>query len=299
MKYLILAILFLAMPVRAVFLEPKPGIFPLEFELILKFAQKNANENELKNISSIIRIIDTEGQKLTQEELMFVTKTEVYKSLLKPENNDPITMNFNYTALANELRNTRGKYKKDPLFLWLINSLSEDLSSIIESTIFKDLMLIKKSDRGLTSDLQKIDRKLFLITKLALEVTTAADSATPVSLIKKSLRTLENVQIAFQILAKYGRPAPISTEPLAPGAFRFFIENGELEKNDNNAQPDLRSAPKPTRNDKSIDQILAPVIEGKAQDLPKPVNEKDWAPSGSNKKDLPKPVNETEWLPDN
>ncbi|MCK6595775.1 MAG: hypothetical protein L6Q33_11280 [Bacteriovoracaceae bacterium] len=240
--------------------------FPIEFELLFNFLQsEELNPDEKYQFERSIVELDRLARNMNEEELLFITKTEIYKTLLKPNDR---------TALKREMFNP--------------------------STEYKDLMLLKNSRQTPPVELLKIERRLELALKLAMNVNSESNSQLKAELKTKALNLLRNLENAFKLIALQSKFAPLAQE-VTLSSLKFFKAEEvtpvtTMQQNKIKVEKTI---------DDILNPVLNSDSDKKVEALPQPVNENEWlldaeldrmtAPS---KTELPKPVDQTDWLPD-
>lgn len=281
--------------------SPVTKKFPIEFELLFKFLQsEELNPDERYQFERSIVEIDRLARSMNEEELLFVTKTEIYKTLLKPTDSTALKREMFNPQFMSTVRMALNNAKNDAFIKWFLTALEKDLTTLFNSTEYKDLMLLKNSRQSPPVDLLRVERRLELALKLAMNVNSESNSQLRAELKTKSLSVLRNLENSFKLIALQSKFDPLSTE-VSLSNLKFF----KAEE----AMVNATGQQKEVKKDKTIDEILNPVLNSdsvnKNAPLPKPVGEDDWlldaelnrmtAPS---KTELPKPVDQTDWLPD-
>lgn len=281
--------------------SPVTKKFPIEFELLFKFLQsEELNPDERYQFERSIVEIDRLARSMNEEELLFVTKTEIYKTLLKPTDSTALKREMFNPQFMSTVRMALNNAKNDAFIKWFLTALEKDLTTLFNSTEYKDLMLLKNSRQTPPVDLLRVERRLELALKLAMNVNSESNSQLRAELKTKSLSVLRNLENSFKLIALQSKFDPLSTE--ASLSNLKFFKADEVVANATKQQKEVKK-------DKTIDEILNPVLNSdsvnKNAPLPKPVGEDDWlldaelnrmtAPS---KTELPKPVDQTDWLPD-
>lgn len=281
--------------------SPVTKKFPIEFELLFKFLQsEELNPDERYQFERSIVEIDRLARSMNEEELLFVTKTEIYKTLLKPTDSTALKREMFNPQFMSTVRMALNNAKNDAFIKWFLTALEKDLTTLFNSTEYKDLMLLKNSRQTPPVDLLRVERRLELALKLAMNVNSESNSQLRAELKTKSLSVLRNLENSFKLIALQSKFDPLSTEVSLSNLIFFKAEE---------AMVNATRQQKEVKKDKTIDEILNPVLNSdsvnKNAPLPKPVGEDDWlldaelnrmtAPS---KTELPKPVDQTDWLPD-
>lgn len=283
-----------------------PKKFPLELELILSFIQdQNLSEQQKEQFQKSLIEIDRYARNLTEEELLFVTKTEVYKTFLKPTSQEPLKKDFYNPQFLNQVRQAKANSQNEPLLRWFLSALEKDLATIFASSEFKDLMLLKSSGKEIPIELLKLERRLDLGIKIALKINSENINELKSLLLEKSLLFLKNLENSYRLLCLYGQYRPLDNQ-VSLENLQFFKKE---EPKTTVANSTKSAQEKPVNKEKSIDQILEPVLTEELPSekikIPTPVGEDAWlldsdldkitAPM---KKDLPRPTAEDDWLTD-
>lgn len=275
--------------------------FPIEFELLFNFLQsEELNPDEKYQFERSIVELDRLARNMNEEELLFITKTEIYKTLLKPNDTTALKREMFNPQFMSTVRMALNNAKNDAFTKWFLTALEKDLTSLFNSTEYKDLMLLKNSRQTPPVELLKIERRLELALKLAMNVNSESNSQLKAELKTKALNLLRNLENAFKLIALQSKFAPLAQE-VTLSSLKFF----KAEE----VTPVTTMQQNKIKVEKTIDDILNPVLNSdsdkKVEALPQPVNENEWlldaeldrmtAPS---KTELPKPVDQTDWLPD-
>lgn len=275
--------------------------FPIEFELLFNFLQsEELNPDERYQFERSIVEIDRLARNMNEEELLFVTKTEIYKTLLKPTDSTALKREMFNPQFMSTVRMALNNAKNDAFTKWFLTALEKDLTTLFNSTEYKDLMLLKNSRQTPPVELLRVERRLELALKLAMNVNSESNSQLRAELKTKSLNVLRNLENSFKLIALQSKFDPLSAE-VSLTNLKFFKAE-EIQANATKQQREVKK-------DKTIDEILNPVLNSdstnKNAPLPQPVGEDDWlldaelnrmtAPS---KTELPKPVDQSDWLPD-
>lgn len=283
-----------------------PKKFPLEMELILSFIQdQNLTEPQKEQFTKSLLEIDRYARILTEEELLFVTKTEVYKTFLKPNSLEPLKREFYNPQFLTQVRLAKNLTQNEPLLRWFLSALEKDMNALFGSSEYKDLMLLKSSGKEIPVELLKIERRLDLSIKLAMKINSENLNEFKLTLLEKSFLFLKNLENSYRLLCLYGQYRPLENQ--------VTLENLQFFKKLEAKTPvadSTKTTPKETKTqEKSIEQILEPVLTeelpSEKSKIPTPVGEDAWLlDSELNKivapikKDLPKPTAEDDWLTD-
>lgn len=265
---------------------------PLEINLIVDSLQRN-DLTSYNKILPTIKNIDKYARAMSKEDIFMVGKIEIYKTFLKnyaEANKQPI----DGVSIAN-LRSGIAK-SNDNFINWFLNALLKDSIDLVGNATYKEYLLQKnnniKTDKVEYRKLEKKAELLqFWISKVTPEAADYPDTLKS-ALLPKMIEALTNIQNSFHLMAKESSMTPIETKEIADSDLKFF------------SVKDITLSPlKPTsmpQEQKSVDDILAPVLNNSPLDLPKPTQE-NWlddenAPPAL--QNLPKPSNDAEWLQD-
>lgn len=277
--------------------KPIQNKFPIELELILGFIQSaSLSEIQKNQFGTSIVAIDRYARNLTDEELLFVTKTEVYKTFLRPTDTELFKKEYFNPQYLAIIRNTKKNANVEPFVKWFLSAIENDLSTLFSSSEYKDLMLLKSSGKQIPIELLKIERRLELVLRLAIKINPDNLAELNQELMAKSLSYLKNLENSFQLLCLYSKNQPL-TNDVSLKNLKFFTTTTMVA---------TRSAQPTDPTEKSIEDIFSPKARGiPAPQIPTPVGDDEWlndselnklfAPTNEN---LPKPTGETDWLPD-
>lgn len=265
---------------------------PLEINLMIESLQRNDLASYNK-ILPIVKNIDKYARVMSKEDIFMVGKVEVYKTFLKnyaEANRQPI----DGVSIA-KLRAGIAK-SNDNFISWFLNALLKDSVDLVANATYKEYLLQKNNNlRADKLEYRKLEKKAellqFWISKVTPEAADYPDSLKN-ALLPKMIESLTNIQNSFSLMAKESSMTPIETKEIADSDLKFFsIKDIALSP----------LKPNPLQQDqKSVDDILAPVLNNSPVDLPKPTQE-NWLEDENSPpalQNLPKPSNDAEWLQD-
>lgn len=262
---------------------------PLELNLLVQTLQDTNVSKE--DLYRAIKNIDSYARLMTKEDIFLIGKIEIYKSLLK-SNEQKSKATIDGEAL--NLLKTGLKKAKDPFVKWFLQALLHDCESLLSSASYKEYILQKSNGRLEKLELKKIDRKIQLLYRWISKLNP--DSADFENSLKAELapalnESLKNIEASFYLMAQNSTVGHIQlVDRLAD--MKFF------------SLALIKQTKKPAKKEKSVDEILAPIITDESAPseatLPEPSKENwlndDNAPA--NLKNLPKPSDDADWLED-
>ena len=261
---------------------------PAELNLLVESLANSIGQNK---ILPTIMNIDSYARVLSKEDIFLIGKVEIYKTLLKN--------NFRYPKALIDGNSTKllkdGIEKaNDPFVKWFLLALLQDCSALLGSSNFKDYILQKNNGRLETIGLKKIDKKVQLIFRWVSKLSPDSpdfEELLKVELLPVMMEALVNIEESFYLMALGTIHEPFPGLISSGNELKFFsLKESKIVK-------------KPVVNDKTIDDILGPLIDGvksTKSPLPAPAKEEwqdeDNAPT--NLKNLPKPSDDADWLQD-
>lgn len=265
---------------------------PLELNLLIDNYQAMSPENYAK-ILPIIMNIDIYARNMTKEDIFFIGKIEIYKTLLK--NYDaPIKLPVDGTTIATlhaALARAIDNFTK-----WFLQALLKDSQDLIDSPVYKEYLLQKNSNTKIEKvEYRKLEKKAELlqywIAKINPESQDYSDTLRN-DLAPKMLEALKNIQNSFYFVAKEANLSPMPPALKDETELKFFAVN--------DTAPLASPRAKDSDSSKSVDDILAPLTDQAPSVLPRPSQE-NWledenAPASL--QNLPKPSNDADWLQD-
>ena len=268
---------------------------PLEINLLVDSLQ-SSDPGMYDKILPVIMNIDLYARSMSKEDIFLIGKIEVYKTLLK-NYDTPIKQPVEGPAL-NTLRTAIPKVK-DNFIKWFLMALLKDAQDLIGNPKYKEFLLLKNSGASLEKiEYRKLEKKGELLQYWISKIAPDAQDF-PVSLkddLKpKMLETLKNIQNSFALMAKEASLSPVGAALTAESELKFFsikVASGPATK----AKPGVVKED----GEKSVEDILSPIIDPSGSDLPQPsqenwLEEENAPPALQN---LPKPSNDADWLED-
>ena len=267
---------------------------PLELNLLLDSLQFNLSKEQQEILNEqvlpVLLRIDSYARAISKEDIFLIGKIEIYKSLLKLNENS-IQAKVDGTTV--ELLKNAITHTNDSFVKWFLTALLHDSENLLLNPIYKEYLLQKSSNKIEKAELRKIDKKVQLIYHWVSKINP--DSVDFQTILKSELTpmlldSLHNIDESFYLMASGSLLDATPVLIKSPSEFKFFAQK----------------VVKPTKTSKvkkSVEQILDPLIEtdkSNETSLPTPSNE-DWLnndnlPAGL--KNLPKPSNDADWLQD-
>lgn len=268
---------------------------PLELNLLIESIQNSSSENQndeiQKKMLPIIYNIDSYARVLTKEDIFFIGKIEIYKTILKSDSTSAKAI-----VDGDSLKILKDAIKKsnDPFITWFLKALLQDSENLLSSPKYKDYVLQKNNARLETLELRKIDKKVKLIYRWISKINTNSvdfQEILKAELLPLMIESLKNIEENFYLMASQSSLIPFPGIIKSPNELKFF------------SLKEIKQPPKKSVKNKSVEDILAPITDEDGQDkasLPEPSKE-DWlnddnAPT--NLKNLPKPTDDADWLQD-
>lgn len=265
---------------------------PLEVNLLIDNLQSN-NPDVLKTILPDLLNIDRYARSMNKEDIFLVGKIEVYKTLLK--NYDAAIKQPIDGASITTLRSAISK-SNDNFIKWFLQALLKDSEDLMSNKLYKEFLLQKNNGIKVENiEYRKLEKKgellQYWISKINPNSQDFPDGLKN-DLTPKMLETLKNISRSFELMAKESSLTPLSPELKDESELKFFIVK------DAPSAP-AKAASRPSES-KSVEEILAPVIDSSSVDLPQPsqenwLEEENTPPALQN---LPKPSNDADWLED-
>lgn len=262
---------------------------PLELNLLLESYQAQSPDNFVKVLPVILNI-DLYARALSKEDIFLIGKIEIYKTLLK-NYDTPIKQPID-GATVELLRSSLSK-ASDNFTKWFIQALLKDSKDLINSPTYKEFLLQKNSNIKIEKiEYRKLEKKgellQYWISKINPEALDFPETL-KAELAPKLLEALKNIQSSFYLMAKESSLIPLEATLKNESELKFFTIKDVIPM----------AAPAKDKL-KSVEDILAPIIDKDPLPLPAPSQE-NWLddenapPSLQN---LPKPSNDADWLQD-
>ena len=259
---------------------------PLEINLLLTSLQLQDKDN-FEKILPLVMNIDQYARSMSKEDIFLIGKVEVYKTLLKnyaTANKTPVD-----GITVSKLRNAINK-SKDSFVKWFLQALLKDSLDLINHTVYKEFLLQKDSNVKVEKiEYRKLQKKAELIQFWISKINPENQNAIINELAPKMLVALKNIQNSFYLMSKEASMSPM-TQPLKNQDELKFFRTKVIAP--------LKKGPPLSNEQKSVEDILAPITDITPQDLPKPTQE-NWAEEENappTLQNLPKPNNNADWL---
>lgn len=265
---------------------------PLEISLIINSLQKNAPSN-FDHILPLVKVIDRYARSMSKEDIFLIGKIEVYKTFLKNQE-APIKQPID----GNTITTLRAAITKsnDRFVTWFLEALLKDSQDLINNPLYKEFLLQKNNNIKLEKiEYRKLEKKgellQYWISKIALD-STDFPASLQTFLTPKMFDALKNIQNSFTLMATSTSMSPLAEEVKSDNDLKFFVVEEMVPNNQ-------KTPPNPSEQ-KSVEEILAPITDTSPKDLPSPTQE-NWLEDKNAPKEmqnLPKPSNDAEWLQD-
>lgn len=265
---------------------------PLEINLIVESIQKYDPVNYAK-ILPVIKDIDLYARSISKEDIFMIGKVEVYKTLLKnygEVNKTPI----DGISLI-KLRSAIAK-SNDNFVTWFLNALLKDSMDLVANPSYKEFLLQRNNNIKVEKiEYRKLEKKAellqFWISKVSPDAQDFPADLTN-ALAPKMIDALINIKNGFYLMAHESSMTPTSIKEIKESDLKFFaIRDAAVAPS---------KAPSEPQQQKSVEDILAPVLGTQPSDLPKPTQENwlDDENTPASLQNLPKPSNDADWLQD-
>lgn len=261
---------------------------PLEINLLIDSVQSK-DINNFEKILPFVMNIDLYARSMSKEDIFLIGKIEIYKTLLKnyaTPNKNPVD-GTTVSKLRSAIKKSKDKFVK-----WFFQALLKDSLDLISSPIYKEFLLQKNSELKVEkTEYRKVEKKAELIQFWAAKISDETQDAVLKELSTKMIEALRNIQNSFFLMAHESSMTPLGQALKSENNLRFFsVQNNVPVKNET-----------PVANEqKSVEDIVAPVTNQPALDLPKPTLE-NWLEEENTPatlQNLPKPNNDADWLQD-
>ncbi len=301
-RYLILLLVQLSTSLFLLKANAQPPIYkkiigskklPIELNLMIDSLQmgKDAEVITEKILPTILNI-DSYARVLSKEDIFLIGKIEIYKSLLKSNEQSLKAKIDDQSIKLIDLALTKSS---DRFVIWFLKALQNDCRSIIlkPKTIESDSNETNKIQAKVSG--KKFDKKIQLLYRWVSKLNPEAldfESLFKAELLTSMIDALYGIEHSFYLMASNTN---------------FEVFSG-LNKNTEEMKlfslSEIKTQTKTVKKEKSVDDILDSVINEEQTPaailLPQPSKE-DWlneenAPS--NLKNLPKPAEDSEWLQD-
>ncbi|MBT3585715.1 MAG: hypothetical protein HN509_12495 [Halobacteriovoraceae bacterium] len=212
---------------------------------------------------SDLKDLDFYFSKMTKEEILFISKTEIYKLLLKSKPKLKIRASSYDRKILDKIQ-AHANHVKKPLSKWLLLSIKTDLKELFDNAAFKRL---QKEILGVFKVRKKSTKKLkkkidFLLPWYELIDTFGVEELDD-QLLDLCYQAIENINLQSKLILTYSRFSDIEAARKNHSSLAFFLEKEQ--------KPDyIKDSP-------TLDQIIQPLVKlPNPFVLPKPTN--DWAP---------------------
>lgn len=270
---------------------------PLELNLILNDLQsydsKVANE-----LLPLIKKIDLLAQDISMDEFFLIGKMEIYKTLLKNNSDKKITKNWKpiTTESVNFLKLATEKSKYSSL-KWLFSALEQDAQSLLSAPLYKEIVQLKHQGVPLGKpELLKLAKKSELISFWINIIPSSSNISSSNEftdfIMTKFKQAIYNIH---RSLTLFHHETNFSSKADETKLHFFTLSTRLSPKAEINPQ---QNSSKTTPDNKSVDTILAPVLEAPELPAPLPQND-DWLKEEMlppSLQELPQPVNDASWL---
>lgn len=287
MKYLIISLFFTkTLFAEEVKLVKTTNELPTELSLLYQSYQlPSTNQNIQLRLLKYSYQIDTYSPLINKEDLYFIIKSEIYKTILRNGNS------VKNLITPDDLKLIYENIKKcdDPFLKWIQLSLASDARSLFNGKNYREFVLQNANGRLDTVIAKKVYKRLQILSRLFSQFNI--DSSTP---IKNELQTLieHTLNNIIQNLYLIGNETRFETIPSLtddPTKMKYF----KLESSASISKTKVAK-----QKEKSVEDIL----EGEPGPvkLPIPIDE-NWSEDKNSPidlKKLPKPTNDADWLQD-
>ena len=243
----------------------------------------------MSKILPIIMNIDQYARTMSKEDIFLIGKIEIYKTLLK-NYSAPIKTPIDGATLS-KLRNAI-KRSQDNFVKWFLQALLKDSLDLINNLTYKEFLLQKDTNVKVEKlEYRKLKKKAELIQFWISKINSENQEAIINELAPKMLVALKNIQNSFYLMAKEASMSPMAQPLKKPEELKFFSIK---------VPTPLKKETSLANEQKSVEDILAPITDTTPVELPKPtqenwVEEENAPPTLQN---LPKPNNNANWLED-
>ena len=264
---------------------------PLELNLLLESFQVNDTDS-FRKVLPIISNIDLSARAMTKEDIFFLGKIEIYKTILK---NYDTVIKRPIDGLAIKLLRSAIAKSKDNFTTWFLQALLKDCLDLLTNPLYKEFLLQKNSNVKIEkAEYRKLEKKgellQYWISKISPDAQDFPETLMS-SLKPKMLKALINIQNSFSLMAKETSISPILSPLKDESELKYFTIK-EVSKMPPNLPPKTK--------DKSVEEILSPITGDSPLDLPMPSQE-NWLEDQNTPpelQNLPKPSNDADWLQD-
>jgi hypothetical protein len=268
------------------------GELPLEVTLLISHVQNGKPQN-FESILTIAKNIDAYARSMSKEDIFLLGKVEIYKALLK---NYSAPIRYPVDGVSLEILRDGINKTNDNFLKWFLQALLKDTTDLISSPAYKEFLLQKNSTTKLEkTQYRKVEKKAQLLQYWISKIHPQAEDypeGLKTALAPHLDQALNNIQNSFYLMAKEVSQKPMSTAVKNIEELKFFRVV--------DSKPTIFKPSLPTEKTKSVEDILAPLTEIFAPDLPAPSQEK-WLEEENTPpalQNLPKPNNDADWLQD-
>lgn len=236
---------------------------PLELQIILGELELSEEDEATQKVQEQIAIIDQSFKEMSEQDILFFVKSQVYKSIIATPPKDfeeelgidmQLIREFDKMVTKNEDHSSLQK--------WLTNAILSDLERLKRNTQLQRALIQMEQGRPLSDQEQREFNKVKLILPWMRALHYAGPEQVNEALKRLALNTIERLSLTtFQYL-KFGRFEGFAPS-VSPTELTFF-EIIDHEKKKQKMEKD--------RIQKIVERIIA-----NPKELPRPVD--DWVPS--------------------
>lgn len=264
---------------------------PQEMNLLINSVQQ-IEPTSYETVRTFAFSIDRYARLIKREDVFLLGKVEIYRTFLKS--------NGNLTKLpidGNSLKTLKSALvkTKDPFIKWFLSSLIQDAQMLIDNPQFKEYVLMQNAGPADINKFRRVIKKSQLIQNWALALNPEAEDFLPslnTLMLPRMKEALKNIENTFYLLAFQANLSPLPEPVKDEKDLKLFSLKTNL--------PAPAKKVTPVKTEKSVEEIIAPVLGEQPTPLPAPSAE-NWLEEENppiELQKLPKPSNDADWLQD-
>lgn len=246
---------------------------PLEISHIVTTIQQfDLDSSEKQTLKELLTEIDVSFNQMTKEEIFFISKSEIYKAILKFKPQLNIRARSYDPIILKELDEIIKENKRSPFTRWIIKSIHADLKKLFKSPLFHSFNKTHVRLKLTTRQQKLFRRKMNLLLPWYEQLTNSTIEEFEKNLKPLLFFSLKNIAQNSKKLVLFSR-FKIQNRSKSNSKLTFF----SLQKKE------ILDKKKPLTT--SILEIINPVINSSPlEQLPDPVS--DWIPRDDHGKEI-------------
>jgi hypothetical protein len=172
--------------------------------IITSISQYKLTDNEKSQYMKSLILIDSYSNRLTKEELLFLGKSEILKSLFKGRTHLKPQKRSHNPKILLEIESWTKNTNLSEFTKWFLTALHSDLNAQFESPFFRQFMLMRIGNKRLTElELKKLEKRFNLLLPWYEEYKNKGPELFQQDLKTLLITTLSHVSQYYGLLSKY------------------------------------------------------------------------------------------------